>query len=501
MEKVEDKDKKEEKEGEKPKKYEARDIKALTLGSGVDSEDRKKNLIHLIPDYQTNPTVNIQEIFERTSKYSVRNFVLSDSPEFISSVYSSNTNASDNEAIKLISFEHKNEFGLYSNERWIPVILAAIFLIGILAYLITAFKGPGAIMGASILASTVNVGGLFFFLGSQLSLVGIFGAFVGLFYTLFLGYYLMGFLKKIFDIEFLDSSNVWAVFKRGLVMVTDISLPVFVYSTFITFLAPAYLREFGIVLALFTLCSYLFVGIGGCLMSIGKAIGKFASLGNYFRHMDKVQDFHLSTRQKIYPYAKSGFYLAGIILFILSIIVLFTKGFNSFSFFRDNFLVIDKSSQDITSKLGDYVSMGGRDSVYLAKGLNSTEISGLNDSAIVSRTNAFSDIFSVWDLLFSLGCSFALISAYVFIRFGFKKFLILTLNTIVSCLIFLSLLLVCHIFISSSIFIAICSLFAFVIFYNIFSFGLEEDHPVAWYAPLVREIKRDMFSKILWTIF
>lgn len=178
-------------------------------------------------------------------------------------------------------------------------------MVGVLSYLIIAFKGPGAIMGAAIVASTVNVGGLFFCLGSKLSLIGVFASFVGLFYTLFLGYYLLSFLRKIFDIEFLDPSNVWAVFKRGLVMLTDVSLPFFVYSTFITFLAPIYLREFGIVLALFTLCSYVFVGIAGCLMSIGKAIGTFVGLGNYFRAKVREQDFYLRICQRICDYRRS----------------------------------------------------------------------------------------------------------------------------------------------------------------------------------------------------
>lgn len=362
-------------------------------------------------------------------------------------------------------------------------------------------------MGASIVASIVNVGGLFFFLGSQLSLVGIFGAFIGLFYTLFLGYYLMGFLKKIFDIEFLDSSNVWAVFKRGLVMITDISLPVFVYSTFITFLAPTYLREFGIVLALFTLCSYLFVGVGGCLMSIGRAVGQFVNLDKYFRAADSKEDFYLSVCKRVCDCKGSSIFVPSNIAvwLIVAIVALCVFGFNTFSFFKDNFLVIGNSSgaaSNITSNLSGYVTMSGSSNnpVYLAKNLDPNKLTALKNSAIISQTKSFSDIFSVLDLSFSLGCSFVLIAAYVFIRFGFKKSLILILNTVISFTLFVCLLLVCQIFISSSIFVAICSFFAFVILYNIFSFGLEKDHPVAWYASLVQGIKHDMFSKILWTI-
>lgn len=118
MEKESKEDKKEEEEKEETsKKHEAREIKALTAGSEESDEDRKKNLIHIVPDATTNDALKIEEIFDRVSNYSVRNFVLSDSPEFISSVYSSNTNAANTEAIKLISFEHKNEFGLYANEQ------------------------------------------------------------------------------------------------------------------------------------------------------------------------------------------------------------------------------------------------------------------------------------------------------------------------------------------------------------------------------------------------
>lgn len=102
---------------EKKPKHEARDITALSSGGSESAEERKKNLIHIVPDVLTNATFQIREIFDRVKKYSVRNFVFNDAPEFISSVYSSSTDAAQKEAIKLISFTHTNEFGLYKNEQ------------------------------------------------------------------------------------------------------------------------------------------------------------------------------------------------------------------------------------------------------------------------------------------------------------------------------------------------------------------------------------------------
>lgn len=477
------------------REYEARAITKKST-SGEKEEEKKKNSISLFMDPDTNKETNMNEIFNLVSKYSVRYFSIPEKVEKISEAYFSGESTSK-EILHVLSFKHNNEFGIYSHQKWIPFIMVAVFFSGVLVYLIVSFKSPGAIIGASTIATTVNVAGAFFALGSKLSLMGVFAFFIGILYSLFIGYYLLSFLKKVFSIEFLDSSNIWAVFKRGLVTVTDVSLPCFIFSSFLVFFAPDKFREFGIVMSMFVLFSYVFIAVSGCLMGLNRACGNISGLSYVFNSQSDSEDGYfklcnIACSKKLFLnctlLALPAIIIAGIVIF--SII-----GFNSFSFLKENFLVIaDKNSGSSIS--GNRISNLGESPVYLTR----KNPSGLGSSSIVMSTRSFGDFFTTSDLLSAISFSYAPISFYVLVRFKLKGILVLLINTIFPFLLFVSLVLLSRAPISSSIFLSFCSFLFFSIFYNISFLSLDGQNKILWYSPFIFDIRMKMFKQIKWSI-
>ncbi|GCE63264.1 hypothetical protein MHSWG343_02500 [Candidatus Mycoplasma haematohominis] len=536
LEKKEEEKKEEEKKLEDDKKqetkYEARDIKKLE--TSTTNDEKEKNKINLIFDVSTDTTVKFDELFNRVSKYSVKNFKFDDTVKTVSAVYSASDSDRAKEALRILDIQHENEYGIYKQEKWLPSILSVVFLLGIIAYLTTSFKKPGAIFSAGVVVSAVNVAGVFFALGSKLSLVGLFASFIGVFYALFLSLFALSFLKKIFSIEFLDRSNVWVVFKRGIVTATDVSLPLFVFSTFIAFLAPLHLREFGIVLSLFVLISYLCVSVMSCLMALKYANSKFASIADKYQSEEVSSDVLLRVCNRGFGNCKllTGIGSSLAVVLLVATVLFFTVGFNSFSFLKDNSLItfdlgswslgsgktMDTakgvlSDSAIAQQLQSYQQFGigsGTTKSFLIHGSNWAGLKNLLSSNLAAgtyymqSTDMFSDIQTTKDLFKAVGFAGALIAIYLFIRFGFKNTLIFLLNNLISFALFVSLLLVTRIVVSSSIFLVVCSFFAVSTIYHVLLFSLDSHTKSTWYLPLLGDIRNILYTKmrfsILWFI-
>lgn len=516
------------KENKQEEVYEAREIKHTT--SSTSEEEKAKNRIHLISDVSTDTTLKLDELFKRVKQYSVKNFKLDDSVKTVSSVYSASDSERAKEALRILDIQHENEYGIYQQEKWLPSILAAVFLVGIVSYLTTSFKKPGAIFSSGVVAAAVNVAGAFFALGSKLSLVGLFGVFVGIFYALFLSLFTLSFLKKIFSIEFLDRSNVWVVFKKGLVLSSDVSLPLFVFSTFIAFFAPLHLREFGIVLSLFVLISFVFVSVMCCLMALKYVNQKFAYIGDEYRSEPVASDVFLKVCNRSFGNWKvfSGISASSVLVLVIAISLFFSVGFNSFSFLKNNELVTfdlgswalksGKTLSEAQSALGDNAvssafsanenfGIGSGDTrSYLVQGsslgtLKSVLETYLNPGTYYfQKTEVFSDIQTTRELFKAISFSALIISIYVFIRFRFKNILIFLLNNLISFTLFASLILITRISVSSSILLAVCNFFAISIIYHVGLFSLDRHTKITWYLPLLGDIGNILYGKLKYSI-
>ncbi|AEG72383.1 protein-export membrane protein SecD [Mycoplasma haemofelis Ohio2] len=373
-----------------------------------------------------------------------------------------------------------------------PSLSIVAFLIAASVLLYRKYSVPGVIFPASIALGLVNILAILFFLGSSLSLIGFIALVMGIFYAIIISLYLLNLLKKLFDFEFISRDNLFLAFKKNIAFAADLTLPTFIFSVFVAFLAPLHLREFGISLSLSILVFFPLIALLASSWAIQYARNNFLHVGNWYKTLDPKEDAFIVKMKSLF----NNKYLYWVIGCLLSsaIIMFFTIGINSPFLFKKNYLVTIEVGDagnigSLVSSVPNFWSPFGKGSSsirsYLVDGSQSIESIksslGSSGSFSIQETNAFNDATHLKEILKVCSLSLLLISTYIFIRFGFKNLLLLWVNTFSSLALCCSCLIVARVPIVSSIFTALLCYFFVSLLYHLYWFSSATLSKLDWF--------------------
>ncbi|AEW44926.1 Protein-export membrane protein SecD [Mycoplasma haemocanis str. Illinois] len=376
-----------------------------------------------------------------------------------------------------------------------PSLSIVAFLIAAGVFLYRKYSVPGAIFPASIALGLVNILSILFFLGSSLSLIGFIALVMGIFYAIIISLYLLNLLKKLFDFEFISRDNLFLAFKKNIAFAADLTLPTFIFSVFVAFLAPLHLREFGISLSLSILVFFPLIALLASSWAIQYARNNFLHIGNWYKALDPKEDVLILKMKSLlnnkYLYLGIGCLLSS------AIIMFFTIGINSTFLFKTNYLVTIEAGDagnigSLVSSVPNFWSPFGKGSSnirsYLVDGSKSIESIesirsslGSSGSFSIQETNAFNDATYLKEILKVCSLSLLLISTYIFIRFGFKNLLLLWVNTFSSLALCFSCLIVARVPIVSSVFTALLCYFFVSLVYHLYWFSSSTLSKLEWF--------------------
>lgn len=382
------------------------------------------------------------------------------------------------------------------SHKLLPVLCVLLFLALSSYFLHKYFSVPGLIFSGTIGLGLLNIFALFFTLGSSLSLVGVVAAITGAFYALMMGFYFLNLLKKLFDVEFISKDNIALSFKKNLTFAADVTLPLFIFSVLIAFFAPLHIREYGIVLSISILIYFIFIPLFASSCAIKYTKDNFLYISSLYRKFDPKEDFvfkktknYLSNKALLISFGGVG------ALLLIATLLFSLIGVNSFSLFKQNYLLIINGHN---GKLPDLSKENAREIMNIfANGINSKSYliessegldalknrlkpNGNNDFSI-QATNSFNDAISLGEILKIALFSLLLTSIYTFIRFGLKNTILLWTDTFISLFAISSLIVILRVTVYSSIFVALCSFFALSIIYHIYWFNSETLFKLEWF--------------------